>query len=126
MKIALDIDGVIISEYSKLFSILTTAFNKNKNIEIFIISSREKSNESKKETIQELKNLGIIYDYLILTENKQKTIRENDIDVFIENEIEKFQGLDASVCCLLIKEQMNYCWETDRFLGNKKTTKMID
>ena len=126
MKIALDIDGVVVSEYSKLFSILTNAFKKNNDIEIFIISSREKNNKSKTETIQELKKLGIAYDYLIFTNDKQKVIKENSIDLFIDNEIENLQGIDAGVCCLLIKEKMNYCWKTDRFLGNRKTTKMID
>ena len=126
MKIALDIDGVVVSEYSKLFSILTSAFQKNNDIEIFIISSREKSNKSKKETIQELKELGIFFDYLILTDNKQKVIKENSIDLFIENEIENLQGIDSGVCCLLIREQMNYCWKSERFLGNKKTVKMLD
>ena len=126
MKIGLDIDGVVISEYSKLFSILTSAFKKSRNIEIFIISAREKSNKSKTETIQELKELGTFYDYLIFTDDKKKVIKENSIDLFIDNEIEKFKGLDAGVCCLLIREQMNYCWESERFLGNRKTIKMID
>ena len=126
MKLGIDIDGVIVSEYSKLFSILTTIFKKSNNIKIFIISSRENSNKSKKETIQELKDLGISYDYLILTENKQQVIRENNIDIFIDNQIENFQGLDSDICCLLIREDMNYCFKTHRFWGNKKTTKMIE
>ena len=56
MKIALDIDGVIVSEYSKIFSILTTILKKSSEIEIFIISSRENSNQSKKQTTQKLKD----------------------------------------------------------------------
>ena len=126
MNVGLDIDGVCISEYSKIFSILTTIFKKTNSIEIYLISSRENSNKSKKETIQELKELEIYYDFLILTDDKQQAIKANSIDLFIDNEIESFQGLETRVCCLLIKERMNYCWETDRFLGSKRTTKMID
>ena len=126
MKIALDIDGVTVSEYSRLFNILTTIFKKSSDIEIFIISSRENSKSSRKETIQELKELDIFYDHLILTDNKKQVIEENSIDLFIDNEIENFQGLGSNVCCMLLREQMNYCWETDRFLGSKKTVKMID
>ena len=126
MNVGLDIDGVCISEYSTIFSILTTILKKSNDIEIFIISSRENSKKSKKETIQELKELEIYYDYLILTDNKQKEIENNNVELFIDNEIENLQKLETRVCCLLIKEQMNYCWETDKFLGSKKTTKMIN
>ena len=125
MKVGLDIDGCIVSEYSDVFSKLTNALKGSVEIEIFIISSRENSNKSKQETIQELQELGITYDHLILTDDKQKVIKEN-IDLFVDNEIENFQGVDSAICCLLIREQMNYDWETDRFLGDKKTTKMID
>jgi len=122
MKIAFDIDGVICSEYSAIFSKLTNALKSGK-IEIFIISCREKN--LIKETEAELQQLSIAYDHLILTDDKQKIIKENNIDLFIDNEIEQFKGVNNGVCCLLVREQMNYCWETDRFLGNKKTTKMI-
>jgi len=122
MKIAIDIDGVICSEYSAIFSKLTNALKSGK-IEIFIISCRGKN--LIKETKAELQQLSIAYDHLILADNKQKIIKENNIDLFIDNEIEQFKKVDSSVCCLLIREQMNYDWVTDRFLGNKKTTKMI-
>ena len=125
MKIAIDIDGCI-SEYPNIFSILTKALKSSDNIEIVIISARENSQKAKQKTIQELKELGIVYDYLILTDDKQQTIKENSIDIFIDNQIENFQQLNSDVCCLLIREEGNYDWETDRFLGDNKTVKMID
>lgn len=126
MKIALDIDGVVVSEYSKLFSILTALFKKSSDVEIFLISSRENSKNSRKETKQELKKLGIFYDFLILTNDKQQEIKDNKIDMFIDNEIEQINSVkNSAVCCLLLKEKYNYCWETYRFLGSKKTTKII-
>ncbi len=126
MRLAFDIDGVCVSEYSRLFSILISALMKSPDIEIFIISSRENSNKSKKETKQELKELRIFYDHLILTDDKQRVIQDNNIDMFIDNQIESFMGLNNTVCCLLVREKMNYSWETDRFLGSKKTVEMID
>ena len=126
MKIGIDIDGVCVSEYSPIFSILISALMKSPDIEIFIISSRENSKRSKKETEQELKELRIFYDHLILTDDKQRVIKDNSIDMFIDNQIESFMGLNDAVCCLLVREKMNYSWETDRFLGSKTTIEMID
>ena len=123
LKVAIDIDGVCSSEYSTIFSAITNALKDSGKIEIFIISGREKN--LIKETEAELKKLQIAYDHLILTGNKQKVIKENGINIFLDNEIEQFKKVDSSVCCLLVREKMNYCWETDRFLGNKKTVKII-
>ena len=125
MKIALDIDGCI-SEYPNVFSILTKALKSSDNVEIFIISARNNSNKSNQKTIQELKELGIVYDHLIITDDKQQTIKENSIDLFIDNQIENFKQLNSDVCCLLIREEGNYCYKSFRFLGDKNTTKMID
>jgi uncharacterized HAD superfamily protein len=126
LKIGIDIDGVCNSEYSTIFSAITTALKKSSNFEIFIISARNNSQKAKQKTIQELKELGIVYDYLILTDDKQQAIKENSINIFVDNQIENFQQLNSDVCCLLIREEGNYCYKSFRFLGNNKTTKMID
>ena len=127
MRLAFDIDGVVVSEYSQLFSTLIRILIKSPEIEIFIISSRENSKKSRKETVQELSKLGILYNNLILTDNKQQAIDENKIDMFVDNEIEQINNIkNSDVCCLLVKEKYNYCWETNRLLGSKKTIKMID
>ena len=125
MKIGIDIDGCI-SAYPSVFSIITKALKGSGKTEIFILSSRENSKKSKQKTIQELNKLGIVYDHLIISDEKQKVIRDNKIDLFVDNQIENFQQLNSDVCCLLIREQMNYDWETNRFLGDEKTIKMID
>ena len=116
MKIGLDIDGVCNSEYSTIFSALTSALINSGSFEIFIISARNNSQKAKQRTIQELKELGIVYDYLVITDNKQKIIKENGIRLFIDNQIENFKKIDVSVCCLLVREQMNYDWKSDKFL----------
>ena len=126
MRLAFDIDGVVVSEYSQLFSTLIRILIKSPEIEIFIISSRENSKYSRKETVKELSKLGILYNTLILTDNKQKAIEENKKDMFIDNEIEQINSIkNSDVCCLLAKEKYNYCWESNRLLGSEKTTKMI-
>jgi hypothetical protein len=127
MRLAFDIDGVCVSKYTQLFSTLIGALMKSPDVEIFIISSRENSKISRKETEQELKDLGVFYDFLILTDDKQKEIKDNNIDMFIDNEIEQINSVkNNAVCCLLLKEKYNYCWESNRLLGSKETVKMID
>ena len=116
MKIGLDIDGVCNSEYSTIFSALTSALINSNSFEIFILSARNNSQKSINNTIQELKQLGIVYDYLIITDDKQKIIRDNNIKLFIDNQIENFKGIEPSVCCILVREQMNYDWKSDSFL----------
>ncbi len=120
LKIGIDIDGCI-TEYPKFFSILTTAFKNSSDIEIFIITARDPM--SKEETVKQLEGLGIVYDQLIITDNKQKAVEK--IDIFIDNQIENFKKLDSNICCLLLREEMNYCWESYKFLGDEKTIKMI-
>jgi hypothetical protein len=126
MRLAFDIDGVCVSEYSQIFRTLIGALMKSPDVEIFIISSRENSEISRKETEQELEKLGVFYDFLILTDNKQKEIKDNKIDMFIDNEIEQINSVkNNAVCCLLLKEKYNYCWESNRFLGSEKTVRII-
>ena len=126
MRLAFDIDGVCVSEYSQVFNTLISALIKSPDIEIFIISSRENSDKSRSETITELTDLGISFDRLILTDNKPQEIKDNKIDLFVDNEIEQINRVkDSAVCCLLLKEKYNYCWKTNRLLGSKKTIKLI-
>ncbi len=126
MRIAFDIDGVVVSEYSHIFSTLIKALAQSSEFEVYIISSRENTKISRDKTKQELKDLGISYDNLILTDNKQQAIADK-IDMFFDNEIEQINTVkNSAVCCLLVREEMNYCWESNRFLASKKTVRMID
>ena len=126
IRIGIDIDGVIRSEHSRLFSILSEAFKDCDNIEVFIITSREASERSREETINELKELGVEYDHLIITDDKQKVVKENGIVLFIDNEDENFQGVGPEVCCLKIREEGNYCFRTYRWVADRRTVKLID
>ena len=120
MKIAIDIDGCI-SAYPAHFRILTQVLKSNAELKIYIITSREQSRQSREKTIDELEKLGIEYDHLIITDNKADFIINNDISLFFDNEDENFKGLGPEVCCLKIREEMNYCFKSHRWYFDKYT-----
>jgi uncharacterized HAD superfamily protein len=126
LKVGIDIDGVICSEYYDMFRVLTQALSSAKNIETYIITSREYTENIAKQTAYELKEMFISFDHLVFTNNKSIVVKKYKIDLYIDNEIEQFKSVGKGVCCLLVREEMNYDWTTDRFLGNKKTVKMVD
>jgi uncharacterized HAD superfamily protein len=125
LKIGIDIDGVISSEYSDIFRILTQCFNSSDKIEVFIVSSRNNSEQSRKATAEELRGLGIDYDHLIITDDKQEVVSGNQIQLMIDNEDEAFQEVGPVVCCLKVREQGNYCYKSFRWIGSDKTVKQI-
>ena len=118
MKIAIDLDGCI-NAYPDVFSILTRTIKTNDEITIYIITSREQSWQSRERTEGELENLGIAYDRLIITDNKQKFVKDNGISLFIDDQDENFQGLGPEICCLKVREEMNYCFDTYRWYYDK-------
>ena len=118
MKIAIDIDGTI-SAYPQFFAELTNAL-KGKT-EIFILSNRDPSAESRRETEEELGKWGIWYEHLILSEQKSKVILENGVDVLFENEDEQLQHLPKSVLVLKVREEGNFDFETGKWVYGKGT-----
>ena len=120
MKIAIDLDGSI-NAYPAHFRILTQALKADEEITIYIITAREQSWKSREQTEDELEKLGIKYDHLIITDNKQEFIKDNDISIFIDDQDENFKGLGTGVCCLKVREEMNYCFITYRWYFDKNT-----
>ena len=120
MKIAIDLDGCI-NAYPEVFRVLTQTLKTNDEITIYIITSREQSWQSREQTEDELESLGIEYDQLIITDNKAEFIISNGISFFIDNQDEFFQGLGPEVCCLKVREEMNYCFDTYRWYFDEKT-----
>ena len=118
MKIAIDIDGTI-SAYPQFFAALTNAL-KGK-AEIFILSNRDPSEQSRKETKEELGKWGIHYEHLILSEKKSESILKNQIDIFIENTDEQFQDLPKSVLVLKVREEGNFDFEKGKWIYDKRT-----
>ena len=118
MKIALDRDGVI-SSYPQFFAELT---NGLKNIaEIFILSNRNPSEQSRRETEKELKKWGIWYEHLIFSGQKSQVILENGIQVVFENEDEQFHDLPKSVLVLKVREPGNFDFEKGKWIYDKRT-----
>lgn len=123
VKVGIDIDGCI-SEYPKLFSTLTQELKNSRDIEIFILTSREDSSK-KEETVKQLEDLGIVYNHLIFSDNKVQSVRLHGINLFIDNEDENFQGIPSEVCCLKIREEGNYCFGSYRWYFSRKTGKEV-
>ena len=118
MKIAIDIDGTI-SVCPNFFSALTNALKGR--VEIFILTGRDPSEQSRKKTEDELKKWGIYFEHLIFSGQKSQVIVGNGIDVFIENEDEQFQDLPKSVLVLKVREDGNFDFEKGKWVYGKKT-----
>ena len=123
MKIALDLDNTITASKQSIefFSILTHLLIAEHRI--YILTNREPNSEQ--DIAEELDCFGIEYCEIVITDNKAKYIKENNINIFFENEDRYFQELNIDETLVFkIRESGN--WEDGRWLGNKTTTKMID
>ena len=123
MKIAIDLDNTITaSEQSiEFFSILTNLLIVEHTI--YIITNREPGTEQ--EIAEELSDLGIDYSEIIITGKKAEFITDNNITVFFENQDNYIQELKLNEALVFkIRESGN--WEDGKWLGSKKTTKMIN
>ena len=118
MKIALDIDGVI-SAYPQFFAALTNALKGR--AEIFILSNRDPSEQSRRATEEELGKWGIWYEHLIFLNKKSEFILENGIQVVFENEDEQFMDLPSNVLVLKIREEGNFDFRRGRWIYGRKT-----
>ena len=107
-KIGIDIDFTITaSPESMAFFALLTNVLKDK-AEIHIITNRAKDDKSVKETIQELSQLGISYDYLKITADKAKYILEKGISIFFDDTDETFLDLPESVMVFKPRDSGNF------------------
>jgi len=119
-KLALDIDGTITSN-PDFFKDLTEKF---KDIaEIHIITFRSKKYQF--ETIRQLQEFGIIYDYLVFVENKKEYIVEKGITIYFDDMDEFINDLPESVTVFKIREQGNFDYEQQKWLYNNKTGRNI-
>ena len=124
MKIALDLDHTInaTANSSEFFKIIThLLINEHK---IYIITNRDIGSEQ--EIAQELKELGIEYSRIVITDKKAKYIRANKIDIVFENSDEYFLELGEEVIVFKIRESGNFSFAENKWIGSNKTIKMID
>ena len=123
IAIAIDLDSTITADRNSVefFEILTHLIIAEH--QIYIITNREPGTEQ--EVADELDYLGIEYSEIAITDKKADYIRQNKITIFFENQDESFQELKLEETVVFkIRESGN--WENGRWLGSKKTTKMID
>ena len=124
MKIALDLDNTINANKDSIefFSILTHLLIVEHRI--YIITNREPNTEQ--DIAEELDYLGIDYNEIIITDRKAEYIKENNINIFFENEDEAFLELGEEVVVFKIRESGNFSFSEKKWIGSKKTTEMID
>lgn len=126
MKIALDLDNTINASKQSIefFSIMTNLLIAEHRI--YVITNREQGTEQ--EIAEELDYLGIEYSEIVITGNKAEFIREQGITIFFENEDNYFLEIGPEVVVFKIREAGNFDFseKKQRWIGNSKTTKMID
>ena len=123
MKVALDLDNTITADKNSIefFEILTNLLIAE--YKIYILTNREPGTEQ--DVANELDYLGIEYSEIVITANKAEYIKENNINIFFENQDESFLELSLDDTLVFkIRESGN--WEDGKWLGSKNTVKMID
>jgi hypothetical protein len=126
IKISIDIDGTLNSSDTSIsfFQIMTHLLHPDPDTHITILTAREPGTET--EIISELAHMNILYNEIVITDNKQEYIRDNNILVVIENEDESFKNLGKNILVLKVREEGNYNYKTGHWIGSKNTVKMID
>jgi hypothetical protein len=124
MKIAIDLDNTIdVSRESiEFFSILTNLLIPEHKI--YILTDTEE--ESEQDVASYLDYLAIDYNEIVITDKKSQYIRDNKIMIYFENEDESFLELGEEVTVFKIRDESNFSFPEKKWIGNKKTTKMMD
>ena len=124
MQIAIDLDHTITANRQSIefFSIMTHLLIPEHKI--YIITNRKPNSEQ--EIAQVLKDLEISYSEIIITSEKAEYIKEQGITIFFENEDEYFLELGEEVTVFKIREEGNFDFSEKKWIGSKRTTKMID
>ena len=124
INVSIDIDGTINSSDTSIsfFQIMTHLLHPEAHITI--LTAREPGTEDK--IIAELSTMNILYDKLVITDNKQEYIKSHNISVVFENEDESFKSLGSDILVLKVREEGNYNFKTGRWYGSKQTVEMVD
>lgn len=89
MRFAFDVDGVI-TEMPDLFRVLTSAL-KSAGHEVLIVTDFDETFRKFREN--ELKDLGIVYDELIITPHKERLFKERSVDFAFDDDAEYYENL---------------------------------
>jgi hypothetical protein len=121
LNISFDLDGTLNGTDSKFFQVITHLLYPQANI--YILTSREPGTEP--EIQNELSELNILYDKIIITDEKTAHVKKLGITVVFENEDEQFQTLPKEILVLKVREDGNYNYKTGRWIGSKRTVEII-
>ena len=126
INISIDIDGTINSTDTSIsfFQIMTHLLHPDPDVNITILTGREPGTEA--EIRNELAQMNILYDQIVITDNKQKYIKDNNISVVFENEDESIKNLGKKILVLKVREEGNYNFKTYMWYANKHTVEMTD
>ena len=123
IKVGIDLDNCITADQNskEFFRIICHLLHPE--YEIHIITNRDKS--SRRDTVKELEELGIQYSHLELTSQKAKYILKEGINIYFDDSDTYFLSLPKSVLVLKVREEYNFDYNSHRWIGSKKNTKMI-
>jgi hypothetical protein len=121
LKIGIDIDNTITASLESMafFSLITNALKDS--AEIFIITNRDTSDESREETKEELDLLDIHYDELAITPDKTDYILKKGIKIFYDDTDEYYLNLPESVIVFKIRETGNFDFKKHKWIYGNKT-----
>ena len=111
LRILLDIDGTI--TYDPTF-FSNFAKQMRPVAEIHIVSHRPE--EMREETIEDLRKLGIEYDFLELTSEKLRYALEHGINVVFEDYDHYIKYMPEGVTCFKIREKDNWHWKSRKWI----------
>ena len=120
MRIAIDLDNTI-TQYPDFFRCLTSLMMHPH--EVHIVTARDP--EGRAQTEQALAALGIHFDQLAITDDKQRYIMQHHIDVFFEDMDEHIVGLPESVAVFKVREPLNYDFNTHQWIYAGRTGRPI-
>lgn len=124
MKIAIDLDNTITAskESIEFFRILTQLLIPEHRI--YILTNREPNSEQF--IAEELDCFGIEYTDIVIKDKKADYIRHNRISIYFENEDEAFLELGEETTVFKVREEGNFSFAENKWIGSRKTTRMID
>ena len=125
IDISIDIDGTINSTDTSIsfFQIMTHLLHPDPDVSITVLTGREPGTEA--EIADELAQMNILYDQIVITDNKQDYIKKN-ISVVFENEDESMKTLGPDILVLKVREEGNYNFQTYKWYGDQNTVEIIE
>lgn len=126
VKIGIDLDNTINANCNSktFFSMLTKAVSRE--AEIFIITNRENTWDSRDKIRAELNEIGILYNQLCVTADKAKVIKDNNITVYFDDTDEFYLNIPSDVTVFKIREPGNFDFEEKKWVYGNKTGINID